>query len=679
MASLSFISTAISHIGVVDTLAEGHKNTISSLVGEWLATANTSCVANPSSSSGLSLFSSGARKQMVLVKELDGTGSQDIFTVLSIGPYYSTDQLLNVISFSMLRQWLPVVYPARSHISRSHTPVRRPMSSQAGRSPMATPTTPDRGRSPAIATPTSFNKLLTPIGPRKRELKHIAVQYCLRILDQWERKPPTCPDDDVIKACLHESIMMLDLLCDIDHSFIPAVFPAIKKVFTQVSQDPTQVLVPVMLSFMTFFLHHGKTEVYDPEPAVHSFFTSVLPHTFQDPSVAFEVVNFCVSNLATLRHTSKIFTKYFPGLLKILAWYPQTFIAEFLQLLPAFLSEHTTSEVLHSVLDLPCLSAVLQLQHYSLLGLSEQGACSAYVKSITAFCDPTFKLMFGHFLRDSVGRGDTIDKLGQIHALLMEFSSHARVIAAAEVVPLLLRLYFRTVLTKGSRDLVSSLIPVILERVVQLSHITSYQSEVRDVLSEQVLLMFKAYPTLIVDHCSDITDFVTLRNLSQAKEEFFLHTVWLIGEYASSSYDSRCTTRVLVKFHECLESVAYEVSMTMQTPGQQGKFSTRLMLVLMGSLAKIASRCQDLIPRVLLCLNKIVQHEQQLEQAERRVMLTRASELVNILKMPSVALAVLSPPACSPQQTVTQTQTSLLLQAISHFNKTHTPTNDKVT
>jgi len=26
----------------------------------------------------------------------------------------------------------------------------------------------------------------------------------------------------------------------------------------------------------------GKTEVYDPEPAVHSFFTSVLPHTFQE-------------------------------------------------------------------------------------------------------------------------------------------------------------------------------------------------------------------------------------------------------------------------------------------------------------------------------------------------------------------------------------------------------------
>ena len=50
--------------------------------------------------------------------------------------------------------------------------------------------------------------------------------------------------------------MMLDVLCDIDHSFIPGVFPAIKKVFTQVSQDPSQV--PVMLSLMKFFLHHGE-------------------------------------------------------------------------------------------------------------------------------------------------------------------------------------------------------------------------------------------------------------------------------------------------------------------------------------------------------------------------------------------------------------------------------------
>ena len=44
-------------------------------------------------------------------------------------------------------------------------------------------------------------------------------------------------------------------------------------------------------------------------------------------------------------------------------------------------------------------------------GLIDQATCTLiYPKSIAAFCDPTFKLMFGHFLRDTAGRGDTIDK-----------------------------------------------------------------------------------------------------------------------------------------------------------------------------------------------------------------------------------------------------------------------------
>lgn len=46
-------------------------------------------------------------------------------------------------------------------------------------------------------------------------------------------------------------------------------------------------------------------------------------------------------------------------------------------------------------------------------GRIDHTACtSSYPKSIAAFCDPTLKLMFGHFLRDAAGRGDTIDKYG---------------------------------------------------------------------------------------------------------------------------------------------------------------------------------------------------------------------------------------------------------------------------
>ncbi len=122
--------------------------------------------------------------------------------------------------------------------------------------------------------------------------------------------------------------------------------------------------------------------------------------------------------------------------------------------------------------------------------------------------------------------------------------------------------------------------------------------------------------------------------------------VWIVGEYTHSGYDSRCTSSLLVElfevtftlyfvlctlysvlyFHcvpshppslpsslslppsltasQTLEPVTYEVALNLH---RQRDYTTRLMLVLMGSVAKIASRCHDLIPRALLCLNKIVQ------------------------------------------------------------------------
>jgi hypothetical protein len=64
----------------------------------------------------------------------------------------------------------------------------------------------------------------------------------------------------------------------------------------------------------------------------------------------------------------------------------------------------------------------------------------------------------------------------------------------------------------------------------------------------------------------------------------------------------------------------------------------------MGSLAKVAAMCQELIPRVLLCLNKVVQQivESPCDKDSCSVLLCRASELINILKMPNVAVSVLS-------------------------------------
>lgn len=40
----------------------------------------------------------------------------------------------------------------------------------------------------------------------------------------------------------------------------------------------------------------------------------------------------------------------------------------------------------------------------------DQNLLPQYTKCLTAFQDPSHKLMFGHFLRSETGRGDTIDR-----------------------------------------------------------------------------------------------------------------------------------------------------------------------------------------------------------------------------------------------------------------------------
>lgn len=62
-----------------------------------------------------------------------------------------------------------------------------------------------------------------------------------------------------------------------------------------------------------------------------------------------------------------------------------------------------------------------------------------YSKCLAAFQDGSYKFMFGHFLRSENGKGDTIDRLGSLHLLLLDFVEHERVKAVSQVAPLMIR------------------------------------------------------------------------------------------------------------------------------------------------------------------------------------------------------------------------------------------------
>ena len=107
-------------------------------------------------------------------------------------------------------------------------------------------------------------------------------------------------------------------------------------------------------------------------------------------------------------------------------------------------------------------------------------------------------------------------------------------------------------------------------------------------------------------------------------------------------------------FHEALELLAYErmslaklglsdvssgetlSSTSSQKKQEARKYATRLMLVIISALSKLAARDPDLNVRVILCLAKIISHSDYFDPS----VTSRATECINLLKFPSIASAV---------------------------------------
>uniref|UniRef100_A0A8D2DDZ0 Adaptor related protein complex 5 subunit zeta 1 n=1 Tax=Sciurus vulgaris TaxID=55149 RepID=A0A8D2DDZ0_SCIVU len=632
------------------TLQEDQINLLSKRLVDWLRHAS---VQQGLPHSG-GFFSTPRARQPGPVTEVDGAVASDFFTVLSTGQYFTEDQWLNVQAFSMLRAWL------------LHEGPEAP----------GTLDTDDRseleGSTLSVLSAASTASRLLP--PRER-LREVAFEYCQRLIEQSNRRALRKGDSDLQKACLVEAVLILDVLCRQDPSFLYRTLSCLKALHARLGTDPGSERA--LLPLAQFFLNHGEAAAVGSE-AIYQHLLSRLPSEhFHNPVLAFEVIRFCRDNLPLFdHHLLGVLKSSFPNLFKFLAWNSPPLTSEFVGLLPALVDAGTAVEMLHLLLDLPCLTAALHLQLRSSSTPPERPPWDASSRTpgrLEALRDPQCQGLFQHLLRTKAS-GST-ERLTPLHRLLQPLASCARVAQCAEAVPTLLQAFFSAVIQFADEALTNQLALLLLERSDSLYPVPQYEAHVHRVLSAQFLSLCQLNPSLVVELAKELLEFLGSVSNTQSRAGVFTSVVWAIGEYLSVTYDRRCTVEQINRFFEALEALLFEVTQS-RPSADQPRCPPQVVTVLMTTLTKLASRSQDLIPRVSLFLSKMrtlaqgpassCTHSEEDAEAVR----TRATELLNLLKMPSVAQFVLTPSAevCHPRyHRDTNTSLPLALRTVSRL------------
>uniref|UniRef100_F1RI49 Adaptor related protein complex 5 subunit zeta 1 n=1 Tax=Sus scrofa TaxID=9823 RepID=F1RI49_PIG len=608
-----------------DALHEEQTNTLNRRLGDWLRHAS---VQQGIAHSSGGFFSTPRARQPGPVTEVDGAVATDFFTVLSTGQHFTEDQWLNVQAFSMLRAWLLHGGPGGS----------------------STPDADDRseleGSTLSVLSAASTASHLLP--PQER-LREKAFEYCQRLIEQSNRRALRKADSELQKACLVEAVLVLDVLCRQDPSFLYRTLSCLRALHARLCGDPT--CVRALLPVAQFFLHHGEAAAVDAEAVYQHLCTRIPAEHFHSPLLALEFVQFCRASLPLFGRHLGVLRSSFPNLFKFLAWSSPPLTAEFVALLPSLVDAGTAVEMLDLLLDLPCLTAALDLQLRSSQAASEKPLWDVSVRAagcLEAFRDPQYQALFQHLLRAKAS--GTTERLVPLHQLLQPLAGCARVAQCAEAVPILLQAFFAAVTQFADGTLTSQLALLLLERSDTLYEVPGYQARVHKVLSSQFLALCTRRPSLVVEQAKELLEFVGSLGGPHGGGHMLTSVVWAIGEYLSVSWDRRCTVEQINKFFEALEALLFEVTQSRPSAALPA-CPPQVITVLMTTLTKLASRSQDLIPRVSLFLSKMRTLAQSPAagsahgEEDARAVLTRATELLNLLKMPSVAQFVLTPSA----------------------------------
>ncbi|XP_012682597.2 AP-5 complex subunit zeta-1 isoform X2 [Clupea harengus] len=611
-----------------EILTEDQVNLVSRKLVDWLRYASLQQGASMSTGG---FFSGPRTRQPVPVTEVDGAVAGDFFTVLCVGHSFGEDQWMNMYAFSMIRKWL-LTYDAEG-TSGGESDDRSEVDSSVVSMVSAT---------------SSSSRLLPP----KERLREKAFEYCHRLIEQSDRKAMKRTDTELQKACIVEAVTIMDIICKEDPSYVYRAFPSVKALYGRLSGELAyaRALIPIA----QFYLNHSEMAAVDSEAVFRQLFSRFPSELFNEPALAYEFVQFCRANMAVLEDGVALYRQSFPNIFKFLAWTSPALVADYMELLPSLMCPDTAVEILHSLLDLPCLAATLDLQQRSASYQASERVLwdhgSKVASALEAFRQPSYRGLFLYILRPEAGSGDTIDRLKMLHEVLSEMAASPRVVQCAQVVPVLLHVFFNNVTKFADEKLINQLALVLLERSSLLYNIKQFKIELFRVFSTHIRTLCKLHPSLIVNQSRELLDFAGSTANIYSKEELYTNVVWLIGEYLSVVHDPRCSVELITTFFEGLEAVLFEITQVRQSVSPPS-YPPRVLTVLMTTLSKLASRSQDLIPRVSLSLSKLCNFARSrlvlasYSEEDTEEIITRAHELTNLLKLPSVAQFVLAPAA----------------------------------
>ncbi|XP_012878990.1 PREDICTED: AP-5 complex subunit zeta-1 isoform X1 [Dipodomys ordii] len=633
-----------------DTLQSDHTDLLSKKLVDWLRYASVQ--QGPPHSGGF--FSTPRARQPGPITEVDGAVASDFFTVLSTGQHFTEDQWLNMQAFSLLRAWLL----------------------HSGPVDPGSPGTDDRseleGSTLSVLSAASTASRLLP--PRER-LREVAFEYCQRLLEQSNRRALRKGDSDLQKACVVEAVLVVDVLCRQEPSFLYRALSCLKALHAQLGTDEGSERA--LLALAQFFLNHGEAAVVGADAVYQRLFTRLPAEHFHSPVLAFEVVRFCVDNLGLFPSPLLgLLKSSFPNLFKLLAWHSAPLTSEFVVLLPGLVDASLAVEMLHALLDLPCLTAALDLQLRNSATPSDRPLWDTSLRTpscLEAFRSPQFQGLFQHLLRTKAS--GSVERLTPLHQLLQPMSSCARVVQCAQAVPTLLHAFFAAVTQFADGALTNQLALLILERSDSLYQVAGFEARVHRVLSGQLLVLCQQKPALVVELARELLGVGGSVSSIRSHGSVLTCVVWAVGEYLSVACDRRCTVEQINKFFEALEALLFEVTQS-RPSADLPRCPPQVITGLMTTLTKLASRSQDLIPRVSLFLSKMrtltqnpvpgFAHQEEGTEAIR----TRATELLTLLKMPSVAQFVFTPSAdvCHPRyHRDTNTALPLALRTVSRL------------